>query len=531
MVKLLLLLLCTVYPDAVIPEDADEEFLYRINYYLEHPVDINTAGMNELLDVPFMSMEIAREIIKLRREEPFTSVDQLLLIDEVTPLMFIRLKPFFRVRRKKGPPPSGYTYLVKGIYPFPDTAYDWSPEKLYLRVNLRKNIDAGIVIEKDYYERNYFDYFSGYVSFRGLLFGNFDISEGLGLVFGRPGYFYRPAGFPETRRGILPHLSTFESGYFSGIVFQNYFFTPFVSYSYLDATLNDSTFNHYTSGYHRTGTEMDKKNAVRETFVGAILRYSGFTLAGGIPVYTPVGPTTSSYLPIVSISLSRQIGGYTGIMEIGYSNGYTGGILIKTPIGLQVLYRYFADDFKGLRTSPLAPEEGLYLYMERKVLEVKASGFIDFVRSDSGEYVFEGNIMGVWPVLKGTRLIIRWDGSRTRSGLRGEIVFRRRNKFIKLRLQGVSSGNERGYGGYITAGVRGDLSVEFRYCIFTTPSFNSAIYFYENNLPGEYSIIPLYGDGYRFYMLLREKNTGVYLRTGVTLRDGIQAKIGIAISK
>jgi len=137
----------------------------------------------------------------------------------------------------------------------------------------------------------------------------------------------------------------------------------------------------------------------------------------------------------------------------------------------------------------------------------------------------------VWPVLKGTRLIIRWDGSRTRSGLRGEIVFRRRNKFIKLRLQGVSSGNERGYGGYITAGVRGDLSVEFRYCIFTTPSFNSAIYFYENNLPGEYSIIPLYGDGYRFYILLREKNTGVYLRTGVTLKDGIQAKIGIAISK
>ena len=44
-----------------------------------------------------------------------------------------------------------------------------------------------------------------------------------------------------------------------------------------------------------------------------------------------------------------------------------------------------------------------------------------------------------------------------------------------------------------------------RVIFFKTDSFNSAIYEYENNLTGVLSNIPLFGEGIRWYVLMRYK--------------------------
>ena len=49
------------------------------------------------------------------------------------------------------------------------------------------------------------------------------------------------------------------------------------------------------------------------------------------------------------------------------------------------------------------------------------------------------------------------------------------------------------------------LNIYGRIIFFKTDSFNSAIYEYENNLTGVLTNIPLFGEGIRWYMIVRYK--------------------------
>jgi hypothetical protein len=63
-------------------------------------------------------------------------------------------------------------------------------------------------------------------------------------------------------------------------------------------------------------------------------------------------------------------------------------------------------------------------------------------------------------------------------------------------------------------------SFTLRYTLFETDSYNSRIYTFENDLPDSFSILSLFGEGSRFYILGRYdigRNAGLWLKYGQTL--------------
>jgi len=47
------------------------------------------------------------------------------------------------------------------------------------------------------------------------------------------------------------------------------------------------------------------------------------------------------------------------------------------------------------------------------------------------------------------------------------------------------------------------ISLNARFTVFSTPSYRSALYEYENDLPGSFSNYALYGQGHTWYVMAR----------------------------
>ena len=85
---------------------------------------------------------------------------------------------------------------------------------------------------------------------------------------------------PWDVRPLRPHSSRSSQDYLQGIattlrLHQRWELTTFASFRYLDATLNNDGTPRtlLTSSYHRTPTEMSKKNNISETDIGVALGY------------------------------------------------------------------------------------------------------------------------------------------------------------------------------------------------------------------------------------------------------------------
>jgi len=108
---------------------------------------------------------------------------------------------------------------------------------------------------------------------------------------------------------------------------------------------------------------------------------------------------------------------------------------------------------------------------------------------------------------------------RLRQVIRGEIIYSISNR---IRLKGrfeynsfrISKTDEKENGYLIFQDVRYSPADNFnlygRIIFFKTDSFNSAIYEYENNLTGVLTNIALFGQGIRWYLLVRYKPAKIF---------------------
>jgi DNA uptake protein ComE-like DNA-binding protein len=67
------------------------------------PLDVNEAGVAELMRLPHIGAAIAQRIVAARNERPFASVDDLRRVRGIGPKTLAGLRPHVRV----GPPASG----------------------------------------------------------------------------------------------------------------------------------------------------------------------------------------------------------------------------------------------------------------------------------------------------------------------------------------------------------------------------------------------------------------------------------------
>ncbi|MFA6596228.1 MAG: helix-hairpin-helix domain-containing protein [Ignavibacteriaceae bacterium] len=369
-------------------------------------------------------------------------------------------------------------------------------------------------------------------------------------------------------RNIIPYKSTDENNFFRGAAIQYDLaplcFSLYASNNYFDASI-DSIRNIISSipidGYHRTETEYKKKNTAREQFLGGRIDYailkslqvSGlfYSSTYSLPIeastsrVSPKGKTFShssiAYSYIQSSFIASGEFSYNGIsvahlhsLQKTFSQNFSYIFSIRSyPRNYYSLHgRAFAENPYDLQN-----EIGLY----NGILLSTALGKISFyydqfmfpaatnstpLSSKGNEVLFNFNSR----ITEKIEMNFRYKNEKKDVVLSGQEIkefserYRQQSRFeavfsvsaalqLKSRVEYNSYDldkntlHEKGWLFFQDVKYKTDKNISLygRIIFFKTDSFSSAIYEFENDLPGVMSNLAMYGEGFRWYLLMKIK--------------------------
>ena len=279
----------------------------------QHPIDLNNATREDLEAIPFLTAQQVMDICEyLYKYAPMRSLGELAMIESLDYYQCELLRHFVVLGEVKQPGfPSvknilkygGHEVVATAKLPFykrkgDDDGYLGSPYKHSLKYTFTygQYVKAGILGSQDAGEPFFtkgntlgYDFCSFYLQLRkmgrlkNIVVGRYKAKFGMGLVLNNDFMLGKIASLQQlgsTEYNVRAHSSRMESNYLQGAaattnVARGLDVTAFVSYRYIDATLNkDSTIaTILDDGYHRTQTEMDKKNNSSVTMGGMNINY------------------------------------------------------------------------------------------------------------------------------------------------------------------------------------------------------------------------------------------------------------------
>ena len=514
MVKLLLLFsLISIEPFEIDQEiTATPELLETIRRLKENPININTARKVELILIPYIDNYLAERIIKHREGHPFEKKEELLLIQGMTPYLFDRIKKFITVkdtRRRRRP--GGFDVLSRIEYKDNE-----SQNKIYNRITIPyKGFLLNGLFEKDYDEENYFDYYTASVYIPDkLVIGDYDLDLGMGIILGKPGFFYRSAGIIPGERGFSPHLSTYEENFFRGIAgkWENLIFF---------------------------GSYLEKTSWGEEKLLGTSYKFSSIRLTGAFSESLERGKKA-----LASFYADKELagnlfrfeiaGGGNSFKETKKSLSYSMGI--DNGKGLKAIYVNVKDSLPTLRNSPFYKnEESFYLNYTKKISPVLSAGvFTEFSRkiSDLTPFDIITEFHLGWNPVKNIRIQNRVKVQKELTNGRLDLIHKVKNLSFRSRFEFVTGSEISGFLAYTSFRYSKDFVFESRLVFYETENWESRIYAYEYDLPGKFTIKQLYGSGRRFYVVLGERifPLKIHLKWGVDFKETISHEVGIAFS-
>ncbi|MFN5149382.1 MAG: hypothetical protein ACK5EK_10285 [Flavobacteriia bacterium] len=301
----------------------------QLNYYFDHPLNLNSALAEELEELNLLSSVQINDLLLHRKAYgKFISIYELQSL-EYWDLQTIQLVlPFVRVddrlenlhiSLKEALDQGNYELFLryqvtpeekKGYVPVPDSVltssnnhYYGNPDRYYtrFRYSYRTNISLGVTAEKDAGEEffagsqpNGFDFYSAHAFYKGgkylkaIVVGDYQIQIGQGLSLWSGYAFGKTADVTNIKRSAIPiraYTSVDETRFLRGAAvdlgLENVSMTLFGSVKKVDATLfADSLYDDLEfvssinlSGLHRTNSEIARKDALTERIGGANLRY------------------------------------------------------------------------------------------------------------------------------------------------------------------------------------------------------------------------------------------------------------------
>lgn len=385
-----------------------------------NPININSAGVSELLQVPGFNLLIARAVVDYRKNKPFESIKELQEISGIGTTTFQRMSPYLTVggtidRFRNFYTSPGY-WLSENqfevlsrfqqniqeqegfIRPDSSGGYLGSPVKYYQRFRMQSNhLSMNLTQEKDAGETlngiNNFDYNSWHLALtnngnlKSLVMGDYSLSFGQGLVLWTGGAFGKgrevTGTISKNERGLRPYGSAQETDFFRGLAAtygDQIQLTAFYSNKARTASEveGDTTRFPSSSGFHRTQSEINRRNNINQQTIGG--RIKGDTPIGLIGI---TGYTTqfNSYIgkgnslsdlyafegksnSVIGLDYRGLIGSSLVFGEVARSeNGGVGGITgIEIPTGfrtdLALLYRNYQKDFQSFLGTGFGESSG-----------------------------------------------------------------------------------------------------------------------------------------------------------------------------
>ena len=312
--------------------EAWEQQMELLSDLHEQKIDLSTATREDLEQLPFLSAEQVEQICEyLYRYGPMQSLAELAMIESLDPATRRLLREFLKqptpqiptsspyrgegsrdtlstnnssVKANQAPLPSGGDgggLLFTSRFPFykrqgDRNGYLGYPYRHTLRftMNLNRHLRFGLVGAQDsgepfFANRNSlgYDHYALYAQLRrmgrlkNLIIGHYRLRLGLGLVMNGHMNLGKRAmldGVGRSTTTITPHASRMSANYLQGAaatvsLSRSLSLTAFASWRKRDATLRGDTAisTLLTSGYHRTPSEMERKNNVSEWLAGTRL--------------------------------------------------------------------------------------------------------------------------------------------------------------------------------------------------------------------------------------------------------------------
>lgn len=388
-----------------------EELIQFLEDLAANPINLNSANMDDLLQIPGVNLKIADAILKYRKTKPFAHKLDLHNVDGIGDATYQRMSPYVTIGGLETKITDIYTrpgfwfdgYKVEYISRYQqelqeqegykrdpeDGGYLGSPMKYYHRLKLNsRHLSINFTQEKDPGEtlKNPadFDFNSGHIALervgklKRLVVGDYSLSFGQGLVlwtgaaFGKGRDVIRTAG--KNERGLRPYSSAQETDAYRGVAAtygDTFEVTGFYSKRKRTASIisGDTTRFPSSSGFHRTQNELDRRNNIDQLTAGGRLRYiTDYGIFGATGYYNEFSsfiqkPTALSNMydfegrghSVLGVDYRGLIGPVLVYGELGRSeNGGMGGVLgVESGLGvntdLTFHYRNYARDFQSIR--------------------------------------------------------------------------------------------------------------------------------------------------------------------------------------
>ncbi len=604
-------------------ESIDYSTLFdNLYYYFDHPINLNNPkqidvllelGLLSEIQVVNLKKHIKRngklmtiyelqsvemfDLVTIRNILPFSTVSSELFAPNVTLKEIIKnssnelyLRNIRDVQEKKG-------YAAKENED--DTRYLGSPDKLFVRYRFRylNKISVGITGEKDQGEQFFrgsqkqgFDYYSAHFfikdfgRLKALALGDYHFQVGQGLTLWSGLAFGKSVDVGTVKRnavGIRQYASADENNFLRGgaatfALTKRIHLSTFYSRKRLDANITDTLDNVtnevafsslQNSGFHRTNSEFENKDAILEThfggraeYVGAALRIggTGFTSRYGgefdrkLSFYNQFEFSSNQNF-VAGLDYNYVVRNFNFFGEYSRSkNGgvaYVNGVLVSldSRLSFTLLHRNYGKDYQNLLSNGLAEssnswnEKGIFMGVEAKLNNsFTLTGSMDF-------FTFPWMRFQSYTPNSGGKEFITQLSYRKSRNFNAYFRFRRQerevnNSQIESPIYQLTQESRTNYRVNVSMKIadylslrnrvevteysKGNTSSEFgflayqdvvfkpkskpysftaRYALFDAESFNARIYAYENDVLYYFYIPAYYKVGSRFYLTARYK--------------------------
>ena len=444
-------------------EEDLQQHLQELKELSEHPLNINTATVEDLLQLPFLSeaqIEQIHAYIYLHGQmQTLAELRLVPLIDDATrrwiPLfmyaepeqqetdkrLFSRLRHDFSTRLD--------IPLYYRVGQQQENGYRGDP--LYHRIRYTlgnsRHFQAGLRVEKDAGER-FYDSYGAYAMLHdvGILdkavVGDYRIGFGEGLVIGGSTWNSKSTPPLKTQGGIRPMTGMDETNFLRGaavtLSLGNHIkLSAFGSYRKRDATLTSKgeVQTLRTDGYHRTASEWEKKRNVGSTVLGGNIAWynKGFhlgatgywqkfsrTLNPGSQQYRAIYPKGNAFGAVgMNYGYTRYRLSFAG--EVAYSTAAGGWATINRAswsIGrsyvLSAVQRFYAYQYFSFYASALAEnsnaqnESGVLVHLQAEPLAgLQLTAYADFFHHPWPRYRMTHSSTGQEFMLQGSYAISR----------------------------------------------------------------------------------------------------------------------------
>jgi hypothetical protein len=568
-VTLFLLIIITLPEDLIFKteQDIDFELILRDLEYLEkNPLDINRAGVEDLAQIPFLSVNLCIRIVEYRTAHgSFRSLDDLSQINGIDPTLIDIVRPYVAIGFKK--------IELKKITARVRVATGLPAEEGSSEYHTKMGIVLDeyrlyTVTEKDPYENYFFDHYAvGLLVDEGMrkfALGKYNLDLGAGVVLSSVGSFFTGLDYRimMNERGLIPYSSTVENGGFFGAAFSDSFlvkYTLFYSDQKLDGRVDSLGFarSFDESGEHVDSLSLSHKDQINEEIFGFDLRYRNQNMLISNRTffcsYAPAFATTDSLekfygddFYITGVELKYFGESFVVFSEIARSwKNHIGGLFgfstAFSCIDFTLAGRYFPPAFyspKGIEAEANHAGGTVDLRHHSRVVDVGFNLSLDNkIDEDTTKYDFRLNFSKRLGILD-ARVNFRRRYRAEEKDISGSEVLLRIKPvgflFFDFRFEQKSVFEDTVESGIFAALELGldfkNFDARVRYGIFDTDSYAARIYAYEIDLPGTISNRMLYDRGYYGFIYLAVKPIpGVKLTakySAVSRDEGSDRKLG-----